>query len=228
MIRVAAPIVAATAIVVAGCSSSSPHVSAAVLLQKAKARADASSSVHFVLTSQNVSLSGTNLISGEGDLERPDSLRGTFSVAVSGFTAGVKVASVNGTFEAQVPFSTHFEKANPSDFGLTDPGQLLNPATGLVRLLALAQNPQLAAQERVNGELLDTVSYTVPGSDIPVLPDANPSKPVRLTVAIDPSSDELRKVTLVGPLTSADSDSTYVVTLNDYNEHVTITLPPTS
>jgi hypothetical protein len=227
MIRLAAPLVAATALVLAGCSSS-PKVSAPVLLERAKARADSSSSVHFVLTSQNVSLTGTNLVNGQGDLERPDSLRGTFSVAVKGFTAAVKVVSVNGIFEAQVPFATHFEKANPSDFGLSDPGQLLNPSTGLTRLLVLAQKPQLGGQERVNGELLDTVSYTVPGDDIPVLPDENPSTPVRLTVAIDPSNDELRKVTLVGPFTSASSNSTYVVTLNDYNEHVTITLPPTS
>lgn len=218
----------ATAFLVASCGSSSPHVSAPVLLQKAKATADAASSVHFVLTSHNVALSGTNLVGGQGDLVRPNSLQGTFSVAISGFTANVKVVSVGNVFMAELPFTTHFQKTNPANFGLTNPAELLDPAKGLTKLLTLAQNPQMGPTERVNGELLDTVTYTVPGSSIPVLPDAAPSQPVKLTVAVNPSSYQLRSVTLVGPLTSATSDSTYVVTLSNYNQHVTITLPSSS
>lgn len=212
---------------VTACSSSSTgHLSAAVLLQKAKTTADSSSAVHFVLTSSNVSLNSTNITGGNGDMARPSSLRGTFSVALSGFTANVKVVSVGDVFEAELPFNSHYQKTNPSNFGLTNPAELLDPNKGLTSLLALAQNPQAGAPERVGGELLDTVAYTVPGNDIPVLPDANPSKPVDLTVAIDPSNYQLRSVTLVGPLTSATSNSTFVVTLSNYDENVTITLPP--
>lgn len=228
--RVAAGLAALLAApLLAACGSSpSAQVSAAVLLQKAKTTADAASAVHFVLTSSNVSLSGTNLVSGEGDLVRPSSLQGTFSVAVSGFTAKVDVASVGDVFEAKLPFTNHFQKTNPANFGLTNPALLLDPQKGLAKLLTLAQNPKLGPTKRVGGELLDTVSYSVPGSAVPVLPDANPSRPVQLTVAIDPRSYQLRSVTLVGPLTSATSDSTYVVTLTKYDEHVTVTLPPTS
>lgn len=211
-----------------GCGSSTPHVSAPVLLEKAKAKADASDSVHFVVTSKNVALSSTNLVGGEGDLARPSSLKGTFSVAISGFTASVKVVSVGEVFEAELPFSGHYAETDPANYGLTNPAQLLDPDKGLTKLLTLAQNPVLGPSERVGGELLDTVSYTVPGTSIPVLPDENPSEPVQLTVAVDPGNYELRSVTLVGPLTSATSNSTYVVTLSDYNEHVNITLPPTS
>ncbi len=210
------------------CGSSTPNVSASTLLQKAKAKADASSAVHFELTSSNVALTGTNLVSGQGDLARPSSLRGSFNVAVSGFTANVKVVSVGDVFEAQLPFTTHYEKTNPANFGLTNPALLLDPDKGLTKLLTLAQNPKLGPSKRVGGELLDTVSYTVPGTAIPVLPDENPSEPVQLTVAVNPSNYELRSVTLVGPLTSATSNSTYVVTLTNYNEQVNITLPPTS
>lgn len=218
----------ACAAALGGCGSSSSHVSAPVLLQKAKATTDAASSVHFVLTSRNVSLSGTNLVSGEGDLVRPAALKGTFAVAVSGFTANVKVASVGADFEAELPFATHYQKTNPANFGLTNPAELLDPARGLTKLLTLAQNPTLGPTERVGGELLDTVTYSVPGTAVPVLPDENPAQPVDLTVAVDPVSYQLRSVTLVGPLTSAKSDSTYVVTLTNYDEHVTVTMPPTS
>ena len=222
-------LVAATAAALFGaCGSSAPKANADTLLQKAKTTADAATAVHFKLTSRNVSLSSTNLVGGEGDLARPDSLRGSFSVAINGFTANVEVASVNGVFEAKLPFSTHYQKTNPASFGLTDPAQLFNPRTGLTSLLSEAQNPTLGPATRSGGELLDTVDFSVPGTRIPVLPDANPSKSVKLTAAIDPSTYQLRSVTLVGPLTTDKYDSTYVVELTNYNEHVTITLPPTA
>jgi lipoprotein LprG len=136
------------------------------------------------------------------------------------------VVSVGDVFEAELPFTNHYEKTNPANFGLTNPAELLDPNKGLTNLLALAQNPKTGPTVRVGGELLDTVTYTVPGNDIPVLPDANPSKPVDLTVAVNPTNYQLRSVTLVGPLTSATSNSTFVLTLSNYDEHVTITLPP--
>ena len=67
----------------------------------------------------------------------------------------------------------------------------------------MAQNPRLGPAVRLSGELLDTVSYTVPGKVIPVLPDLAPDRPVSLTVSIDPQTYELRQVTLVGPFTTA-------------------------
>ena len=203
-------------------------MSATTLLQKAKATADAASAVHFVLTSSGVSLSGTNLVNGEGDLARPSSMKGTFGVAISGFTANVKVVSVGGTFEAELPFTGHYSKTDPASFGLKDPAVLLDPHQGLTSLLTLAHSPTLGKSERQAGELLDTLSYTIPGSAVPVIPDVNPSKPVQLTVAINPTNYQLRTVTLVGPFTSATSNSTYVVTLSNYNEHVKITLPSAS
>lgn len=216
------------AILATACGSSSPHTSAPVLLQKAKQTADDATSVHFVLTSKDVALSGTNLVGGDGDLARPSSMKGSFSVAVSGFTANVKVIAVGDAFYAQLPFSSHYTKTNPSDYGLTNPAQLLDPQKGLTNLLTVAQNPKLGPSIRVNGELLDTVNFTVPGSAIPVLPDENPTQPVQVTAAINPSNYQLRIVTLVGPFTSSSSNSTYMVTLSNYNEHVSITAPSTS
>lgn len=220
--------VTAAVVTLTGCGSSGPKVSATVLLSKAKATADSTDSLHFVLTSKDVASSGTNIVGGSGDLVRPDSLQGSFRVTVSGFTANVKVISAGGVFYAQLPFSSGYKKTDPASFGLTDPASLLNPDTGLTRLLALAQNPRSGPSVRINGELLDTVTYTVPGRAVPVLPDSNPSQPVTVTAAINPSDYQLRSVTLVGPFTSATANSTYVVTLSNYGEHVTISPPPSS
>jgi hypothetical protein len=218
-------------VVSGGCGSAAsppPKLNPQTVLQQAKAKADASSSVHFVLTSSNVGSSGTNIVYGAGDLVRPDELQGSFSVTFKGLTLDVKVVSKGTVFEALLPFAKGYVKTNPASFGLTNPAQLMDPNTGLTSLLAHPQNPRVTSQERVAGELLDTVTFSVPGTSIPVLPDANPSKPVTLIAAIDASSHELRQITLVGPLTSASSNSTFILRLTNYNEQVNITLPPTS
>jgi hypothetical protein len=218
----------AVSLIIGACGSSTPKVNAETLLQKAKATADAASTVHFVLTSRDVPVTGTNLVNGKGDLARPDSMQGSFGVAISGFTANVQVVSVGGVFEAKLPFSSRYTKTDPANFGLKDPAQLLDPEHGLTSLLTIARNPTLGPVQRQDGELLQTVSYTVPGSAVPVLPDVAPSQPVDVTVSINPKNHELRTVKLGGPFTSTTSDSTYVVTLSNYDEHVNITVPSTS
>jgi LppX_LprAFG lipoprotein len=208
-----------------GGSSSAPKGNPETLLHEAKTTLDAANSVHFKLTSSNVGSGSTSLTGGEGDLVRPDSMQGTFTVTIAGFSADVKVLTKGGVFMAQLPFSSGYKVTNPSSFGLTNPAELMNPNTGLTNLLTEAQNPRFSGQERIGGELLYIITFTVPGSSIPVLPDSNPSQPVDATAAINPSNHQLRQITLVGPFTSKSSNSTFTLTLTNYNEPVTITLP---
>jgi lipoprotein LprG len=209
-----------------GTGSSGAPVTAAGLLQEAKTSIDAAQSVHFVISSTGVGTDGTNITGGQGDLARPDDLQGSFTVTVDGFDASVKVVAKGSVFEAELPFTSHYARANPASFGFSNPALLLSPTNGLSTLLIDGTGAHLSGQERVDGELLDRVTTTVPGRAIPVLPDANPSQPVALTAAIDPSSHQLRQVNLVGPFT-AKSPSTFTVTLTDYGEQVTVTLPAT-
>jgi lipoprotein LprG len=225
--RVAAALSALAILCAAACGghSAPPKANAEALLQKAKATLDAAQSVHFVLTSQGASGGGTTITGGEGDLARPDQLQGTFTVSLHGLSANVKVVSKGGVFAAQLPFGSKYTRTNPTAVGLTDPSQLLSPDHGLSNLLTAGTNPKVTGQERVAGELLYEVTSTVPGSAIPVLPDANPSQPVTMVAAINPTNYELRQISLTGPFTST-SDSTFAVTLTKYNEPVTISLPP--
>ncbi len=169
-----------------GGSSAAPKGNPDILLQQAKATLDAATSVHFKLSSSNVSSGGTDLTGGEGDLVRPDGMQGTFTVTISGFSADVKVITKGGVFMAQLPFSSGYKVTKPSSFGLTNPAELMQPNTGLTNLLTEAQNPTFTSQVRIGGELLYNITFTVPGSSIPVLPDANPSKPVDAVAAINP------------------------------------------
>jgi lipoprotein LprG len=218
---------AAAAVLVSACggSSSASKVDPEVLLRKAKATVDAAQSAHFTITSQNVPANGTNITGGQGDLARPDSLQGSFTVSINGFTTTVKVVSKGGVFYAQLPFQSTYTKTDPGSFGLTDPTRLLDPDHGLSNLLTIGTGAESSGQERVAGELLDMITTTVPGSAIPVLPNENPAQPVTLVAAINPKSFQLRQLSLTGPFTSATSNSTFVVTLTKYNEPVTITLP---
>lgn len=195
------------------------------LLNQAKTALDDAPSAHFTLKSTNASSGSTTITGGEGDMARPDRIEGTLNVTVKGFAADVKVVAIGSEVVAELPFSTSFSKIDPATFGIGNPSQLLDPQRGLSSLLTAGTGARVTGTERIAGELVDEVSSTVPGSAIPVLPDANPSKPVQLVAAIDPGNHQLRQLTLTGPFTSSTSDSTFTVTLTGYGEHVQINLP---
>jgi len=225
----AAVVASALALVCTGCAGGgSAKLDPQALLTGSKAKVDSTSSLHFSLTSSGVGNQGTKITGGNGDLARPDAMSGTFTVNVKGFPADVKVVSKGGVFEAQLPFMSGYVRTDPANFGLKNPAELMDRQTGVTNLLSLAENPQAGPQVRIAGELLDTVTSTVPGNDVPVLPDVAPDRPVTMVVAINPKTLELRQVSLTGPFVTAASDSTYVLLLTSYGAQVDITLPSAS
>lgn len=212
----------------AACGSSATKSNPQSLLQSAKNALDSTSGVHFTLQSSNVASGSTVIKGGAGDVIRPDQLQGSLDVVVNGVQVTVKVVAVGNTVEAQLPFTSGYRKIDPATFGLGNPSSLLDPQKGLSSMLTAGSNAKVTGTERISGELLDEVSTDVPGSSIPLLPNANPSQPVVLVAAIDPSSHQLRQVTLTGRFTKATSNATFIVTLTNYGEHVQITLPPVS
>lgn len=213
-------------LVPAACGSSSTGASPQTLLQQSKQVLDSTKGVHFTLQSSNAGTTGTVIKGGQGDLVRPDRVQGSLDVLVKALPATVKVVAVGSTVEAQLPFSTTYSKIDPAAFGLGNPADLLSPQRGLSSLLTAGTNPQTVGTERISGELLDEFKTSVPGTAVPLLPDQNPSQPVELVAAIDPSNHQLRQVTLTGPFTSATTNSTFVVTLTNYGEQPQINLPP--
>lgn len=212
---------AAAATACGSSGSANPHT----LLTKANQKVDSTDALHFAITSQNVHGGGTIITGGEGDIARPDQLKGTFQVSLNGSFVSVKIIAGSGKFFAEAPFQNAYQPTDPSTFGVGNPATLIDPNTGLSSLLVNIQNPKSAGQTRINGELLDKVTGTVPGTKIPTaLPDAEPSEPVDVTALIDPSTREVRQFVLTGPFTST-ANSTYTVTLTNYGEPVHIELP---
>ena len=204
-----------------------PEVPAAELLDRARTALDETSSVHFVLTSEGAPDTGTHLAGGEGDIARPASFDGTLQVLTSGTALDVAVISVDGTVYAQLPFTGGFSVVDPAQFGIGDPGALLDPDGGISRLLAAAEDAELGEERRVDGEVVREVTAQLPGDLVEqVLTSQDPSRPVDARLSVVPDSGELRRVELTGPFFTA-GDATYTLELSEHGADVDITAPPT-
>jgi lipoprotein LprG len=214
-------------VAVTACGGSSGP-SAATLLQKAKATFDQTTSFHFQLSSQNTPGIGLELTAAQGDALRPDGFTGTLTIEDAGLPLAIKVVSTGGKFYVELPFTDDFSTANPSQYGFADPGQLLNPDTGVSSLLTAAESPSVGGSTRYNGESLQQVDATLPGKEVAsLLVDAQPSQPVTAVFSIDTSTYQVREVDLTGPLFEAGHQSTFHVVLDNYGENVSITPPAT-
>lgn len=232
-----AAIVAATLVALAtGCgggSSSASHTPAAsatpdptALLASAKSTLDATSGLHFTLVGSDIPAGTTGITAGEGDAVRPSSFQGTLKVSGSGLSGTVKVISVDHVVYAKLPLLPGYHTINPANYGISDPGNFLNPDTGLSSLLVEATSATYEGQTRVGGVVLDQVKAVLPGEAVDkVLGSADASKPVDAEFGIEPTSHEIRTAVLTGPFFSKTTNSTFTLALSNYGETVTISAP---
>jgi len=207
--------------------SSEPEESAGDLLQQARTTLDDTPTAHFVLDSTGAPATGTTLVGGEGDIARPASFSGTLNVTALGGAIDVDVVSVDGTVYAQLPFGSGFSVVDPAQFGVGDPGALLDPDTGISQLLTGATGAELGEEKRVDGEVVREVTASIPGDLVEqVLTSKDPTQPVQARMSIATDSGQLRRVELTGPFFTADADGTYTVALSDFGADVEITAPP--
>lgn len=218
--------VAVLSAAVAACGQ--PEGSALTMLTKAKSLLDATTSVHFTLSSTGArSDSSVTLLGGSGDIQRPDAFHGTLRIVIAGYTTSVAAVSAHGTFYIQNPLDQQFESADPSMYGFADPGRLMDTKTGLSTLLLKCTDVSERGDDRSNGELLHELSCTLPGASVQaLLTDAAPDQTVAATVGIAAGSGQLRRVVMTGPFYSSTSSTTFSLVVDNYGENVTITPPP--
>ncbi len=224
-------VLAAAALV--GCSgdgdSAPPSATAkdaATTLREARATLDATSSVHFTLTSGDVPQVTAALLGGDGVAARPDLFQGALDVRVAGAQAKVDVVSAGGTLYAKLPFTSGFSAVDPEQFGLTDPGTFMSPDKGLTRLLGEATGASFGEKSRAGADVVQEVRATIPGAVVAeVLTTTDPSQPVPAVFGVVEGSRELRRATLTGPFFSRDTRSTYTLVLDRYGQKVDIRVP---
>lgn len=167
------------------------------------------------------------LTGAEGDAKRPSAFSGTLHISASGAPLTVNIVSIGGTFYAELPFTTTYKVAKPSDYGFGDPALFLDPDRGLSSLLTQAKSPHLGDQKRLNGEELQLVECSLPGDRIAsLLTSADPNRDVQAVFWINPSNHETREVDLTGPFLAKGLDTTYHLVLTNYGQNVTVTAPP--
>jgi lipoprotein LprG len=216
----------AALLLVVGCGSNAPSASPQQLLREARTTLDRASALHFTLTSAHVPTSGTVLHGGSGDVVRPSGFRGTLQVGLGSAVVSVGVISVAGTVYIKAPLTPGYVKADPKKYGISDPGLLLAPSTGITQLITSATSVKSAGRDRFHGEALDEISVVLPGRVVKdVLTSADPSKPVTGRLGINPASHQLRLAVLTGPFLSKDVNSTFTVVLDRYGENVSIRAP---
>ena len=234
MRRTAAPLLALALLavpVLAACGGgddAGDPEAAAELLAQARETLDGTDSLHFVLTSENAPDTGTELVGGEGDLARPASFEGTLQVLAMGSTLDLAVISVDGTVYAQLPFASGYSVVDPAQFGFGDPGALIDPETGISRLLGSAESAELGEERRVDGEVVREVTAELPGDLVEqILTSEDPTQAVRARFSIAVESGELLRAELTGPFFTATDEATYTLELSDFGADVEITAPAT-
>ena len=225
--------VLALAVVAAGCSGDKggdqpEPADAKAVLQQAKTTLDAAPSLHFAVTTPDPPAGAASLVSADGLAARPDKFKGDFKVSLGGATATVAVVSVGGTVYAKLPFSGGFQQVDPSQFGVADPGRLLDPSTGVSNLLTRAENPRLGSKSRLGSEVVQRVTATIPGEAIAqILVSADATAPVEATFAVVDGSNQLREAVVKGPFFRKGLTSTLTILLDRYGEAVDISAPAT-
>ncbi len=211
----------------AACGSSAAAPDPNQLLRDGKSSIDSAPAVHFTLTSQGVTGTGTLITGGQGDARRPDSFAGSLSVVAGGFP---------GHGERSSPPAACSTRRRRSARRTTRPtrartASVTRPSCSTPPMACPACSPSCtgaanAAADLLNGEQLDEVACSIPGTLVAkLLTSADASQPVQATVGVDASSHQLRRVALVGPFFDKAHPSTFTVVLDKYGENVTITPP---
>jgi len=203
-----------------------PGPSPRALLDRTARVLDATRAVHFELLSSGLPPKTTVMVSGHGDLARPADVAGSLLVGASGATATIKVIAANGKFYVELPLTPRYTTAKPATYGLGNPAVLLSRTRGLTSLLAHLLVPAIHGSLHVDGEQLELIAGTVPGTQVPFLTDRDRNQPVTVTAEIATRSWQLRRVVLSGPFAKPRTTTTYTIELTDYGEHVRVAPPP--
>lgn len=221
--------VLALVLAAAGCSGGGAGPEAEdpqAVLAQAKKVLDEAGSVHVVVTSEGVPPGVSGLRGAEGVAARPPAFDGELEVSVAGSLVTVGVISVDGTVYARTPFGPDYAPADPAQFGLSDPAELLDDETGVSSLLPASTDVRFGSEARVDGEVVREISAEIPGDVAEaVLTSADPATPVQAVFSVATETGELRGAELTGPFFAEGTDSTYTIVLDRYDEPVDISAP---
>lgn len=182
-------------------------------------------SLHLVL--QGVDLPDNAVIlkaDGVGTVD-PAAFDGTITAKVGGVQADVPTIAVDDQLYVKLPFAPGFINTAPEDLGVPDPAKLFDVDEGLAALLLKTESPAFGEQSRVGSDIVQEITGTLPGDDVvDLLYAGDRTQDFTVEYGLVEESWEVRTVKITGPF-YPPGDATYLVTLDQYGEPVTITAP---
>lgn len=207
-----------------------PPPSPQAILSKASQRLAATQSVHFKLGVQGQTYIDDahtmQLISAEGDLQRPGKVSVQFKIKILGApTISIQMITVGGKAWTTDLLSGKWQSA-PKEFGY-NPSVLFDTNHGLGPVVGGIQNPELLGMETVDGRAVYHIKGTVPATMIGPLTDGTMTgNPIAVDVLVDKDNAELLQATLTEPKQAGKKEpATWTLAISNYDKKVTIEAP---
>ncbi len=215
-----------TLVIFAACSqgTTTPPPSAASLLSKASAAFNADTALHFTITASNIQPGVFAIAKADGDFVRPDSMKVTADDNIlAGITQQIHVIFINGTVYADLSGTGVYSQTTL----IPDVSKLFDPQVGIGAIITQIQSPSAPSSDTVNGVSVWKVSGNISNSVVAsFFGGASQTTPISVTLWIGQKDSQIYQVSLKGIIVSGDTNaSERVITLSQFNEHVTITAP---
>lgn len=219
----------ATALILGGCGGTSTGSAsggnAESALSDAKKNFDASSSVHFTLSTTSKPTSGDAVLAAEGTLTHQPAFEGEVTALYMGFNATIPVIAVDGKVYGDIPFTNGFAPIDPGEYSAPDPADFADPETGISGLLVKLSDPKEGEQERDGNDVVTTYSGSLAGDLVAaIIPSASKDSTYATVVGID-QDGRIATLEITGDFFPADGEVTYDLSFDNYDKNVTISAP---
>lgn len=196
----------------------------ATIIENAVARWDATETAHFVLEIDGATYlddaETIELAGAEGDISRPQSVEALASVAISLVTLDVSLIFI-GDDAYMTDFLTGDWGPAPDDFTY-NPALLLSQEEGLGPVLEALSNPEVVGREQVNGTDTVHMQGTVEQELIDdMTAGAITGDEIGVDIWFDAETLDVMRINLAEP----DEGTTWIISLSDHNDPVTIEAP---
>ncbi|MFC4532944.1 LppX_LprAFG lipoprotein [Sphaerisporangium dianthi] len=190
------------------------------LLDKAAAAMRDVKSVAFAITSEGKP--PVPVKNADGSLTREGDAKGTLQIDVLGNLQELNFVLTGDTVYFKGPTGGYQTMTRKELASIYDPSAILNPETGVARLLSTASDPKTEAAEKIDGVDAYRVAVTLSQQVIVTLvPAVNQGVNGKVWIAKD--TGRLLKASL--PIGTGANSGTVLVTLDDYDAPVTIATP---
>jgi hypothetical protein len=212
-------------------SPSPTEVTAESVLQQAADQWTQTTSAHFVLTVDGNAYideaQSIRLISAEGDIKRPDSVKATAKIDATVAQANVSLIFIGDQAWMTNLITGTWDKA-PADFSY-NPAVLFSDTEGIGPILTKLQNPTLDGTESIDGKSARKVTGAVDSATVQKITAGSiQGQTIDVSVWVGKDDGKILQVQLTEPQIEGREPATWTLKLTKHNESVEIAPPQSS